>query len=172
MNAAMPPAFWALATACSANDVLPDDSGPYISTMRPRGRPPKPSATSSAIEPVGITSTGTRVSSPRRMIEPLPNWRSIWSSADSRAFSLSPARSTLVLVFPAIWGLPAGVRGLRAPSRTAQVVFVVVPPVIPGGSVDTLRVATDISAGTASRGPVRGDFTSYRPRHQQPWALR
>src|SRR5690606_36352613 len=29
----------------------------------------------------GMTSTGGRVSSPSRMIEPLPNWRSIWASA-------------------------------------------------------------------------------------------
>jgi len=28
MKAAMPPDFWALATACSATVVLPDDSGP------------------------------------------------------------------------------------------------------------------------------------------------
>ena len=114
MNAAMPPAFCALATACSATVVFPDDSGPYISTMRPRGRPPRPSATSSAIEPVGITSTGTRVSSPRRMTEPLPNCRSIWSSAVSRDFSLSPARSTPVLLFAAM-GTPCRVRGLRGP---------------------------------------------------------
>ena len=46
-----------------------------------------PSATSRAIEPVGITSTGARSSLPSRMTEPLPNCRSIWASADSRAFS-------------------------------------------------------------------------------------
>src|SRR3954451_22851309 len=48
-----------------------------------------PSATSSAMDPVGMTSTGARPSSPRRMIDPLPNWRSIWLSAASRAFSRS-----------------------------------------------------------------------------------
>ena len=48
-----------------------------------------PSATSSAIEPVGITSIGTRTSSPSRMTEPLPNCRSIWASAVSSAFSRS-----------------------------------------------------------------------------------
>ena len=121
MNAAMPPAFCAFATACSATVVFPLLSGPYISTMRPRGRPPRPSATSSAIEPVGITSTGTRVSSPRRMTEPLPNCRSIWRRAVSRAFSLSPARSGLGLPFAAIEDSLPGLKGLRALSRTAQV---------------------------------------------------
>ena len=58
MNAAIPPASCAFAMACSARLVLPDLSGPYISTTRPRGRPPMPRATSSAIDPVGITSTG------------------------------------------------------------------------------------------------------------------
>ena len=46
-----------------------------------------PSATSRAIDPVGITSTGARSSLPSRMTEPFPNCRSIWARADSRAFS-------------------------------------------------------------------------------------
>src|SRR6187431_30223 len=57
--------------------------------MRPRGSPPTPSATSSAIEPVGMTSTGARSSLPNRMTEPFPNCLSIWARADSRAFSRS-----------------------------------------------------------------------------------
>src|SRR3981189_954572 len=48
-----------------------------------------PSATSSAMAPVGITPTGTRPSSPRRITEPLPNWRSIWLRTSSNAFSRS-----------------------------------------------------------------------------------
>ena len=66
-------------------------SSPGRRSRRPgrAGRPPMPRATSRAIDPVGITSTGTRVSSPSRMIEPLPNCRSIWSSAASSALSLS-----------------------------------------------------------------------------------
>lgn len=36
------------------------------------GRPPMPSATSSAMDPVGITEMGWRTSSPRRITEPLP----------------------------------------------------------------------------------------------------
>ena len=48
-----------------------------------------PRAKSSAIAPVGITSTGGRPSSPRRMTAPLPNWRSMWARAVSRAFSRS-----------------------------------------------------------------------------------
>ncbi len=37
MKAAMPPSFWASAMMWSASVVLPDDSGPKISTTRPRG---------------------------------------------------------------------------------------------------------------------------------------
>ena len=40
-----------------ASVVLPDDSGPKISTTRPRGIPPMPSAASTASEPVGMTAT-------------------------------------------------------------------------------------------------------------------
>jgi hypothetical protein len=38
----------------SASDVFPDPTGPNSSTMPPRGRPPMPSAESSAALPVGI----------------------------------------------------------------------------------------------------------------------
>ena len=61
-----------------------------------------PSATSSAIDPVGITSTGARASSPSRMIAPLPNCCSIWVSAASRDFSLSPFFGAPALSFGAI----------------------------------------------------------------------
>src|SRR4051812_13135100 len=50
--------------------------------------PPTPSAMSSESAPVGIASTRTAASSsPIRMIEPLPNWRSICESAPFRAAS-------------------------------------------------------------------------------------
>src|SRR5215469_9356426 len=124
MNAAMPPAFCAFARACSATVVLPLLSGPYTSTIRPRGRPPRPRATSRAIEPVGITSTGTRACSPSRMTEPLPNCRSIWTSAASRALSLSPALSGA--------DLPLG--AMRTPCR-----------VVVRFRSPTLRATTDIS---------------------------
>jgi hypothetical protein len=39
MKAASPPAFWASAMMCRPRVVLPLDSGPKISTMRPRGNP-------------------------------------------------------------------------------------------------------------------------------------
>ncbi len=56
--------------------------------MRPRGMPPMPSARSSDSAPVGMASTLTCApSSPMRMTEPLPNWRSIWVSAPCRAAS-------------------------------------------------------------------------------------
>src|SRR3954451_1996756 len=89
MNAAMPPEAWALATACRATVVLPEASGPYTSTTRPRGRPPTPRAMSRATEPVGITFIATSGESPRRMTDPLPNCLSIWARAMSRALSRS-----------------------------------------------------------------------------------
>src|SRR5215212_10137851 len=50
-----------------------------------------PSARSREIDPVGITWIGTRVSSPRRITEPLPYCLSIWASATSSALSRSSA---------------------------------------------------------------------------------
>src|SRR5215217_1858863 len=76
---------------CRARVVLPLDSGPKISTMRPRGTPPTPSARSSARAPVGIEATFWGSSSPMRMIEPFPNCRSIWDTAASMALLLSNA---------------------------------------------------------------------------------
>ena len=77
-----------------------------------------PSATSSAIAPVGITSIGARASSPSRMIEPLPNCRSIWASAVSRDFSLSPGLPP-ALSLPAM-DTPVGVKGfLSGPTLRA-----------------------------------------------------
>src|SRR6516164_5639989 len=67
-----------------------------------------PRATSSEIAPVGITSIGARLSSPRRMTEPRPNCRSIWASAVSRALSLSPTLPGLSM--PAM-GAPVGIKG-------------------------------------------------------------
>src|SRR6266487_3415022 len=56
--------------------------------MRPRGSPPTPSAMSRPSDPVGMTRTsGAGWSSPRRMIEPLPNCFSIELTASSIAFS-------------------------------------------------------------------------------------
>src|ERR1051326_9046634 len=66
--------------------VLPDDSGPKISQMRPRGNPPTPKAASSEIDPLEMTLTGTSASfEPSRRIEPLPNCFSIWPRAVSKA---------------------------------------------------------------------------------------
>ena len=59
--------------------VLPDDSGPKISQIRPRGKPPTPSAASSEMEPLEMTATRTTASlEPSRRMEPLPNCFSIW----------------------------------------------------------------------------------------------
>src|ERR1039457_553754 len=78
---------------------LPEDSGPYNSTMRPRGRPPMPSAMSRASAPVGIDSMFMCRFSPMRMIEPLPNCFSIWPSAASRALARSSVAITVSLFF-------------------------------------------------------------------------
>src|SRR5439155_6583078 len=51
--------------------------------------PPMPSATSRAIEPVGIAATWLTGLSPSRITEPLPNCLSICASARSSAFSRS-----------------------------------------------------------------------------------
>src|SRR5918999_5041934 len=59
--------------------------------MRPLGTPPTPSARSSARAPVEIEATLRSPSSPMRMIEPLPNWRSTCDTAASIALFLSPA---------------------------------------------------------------------------------
>src|SRR5918998_961332 len=92
MKAQMPPIFWAFARTWYSSVVLPDDSGPNTSTMRPRGRPPTPRARSSESAPVGTAATRTAAaSSPIFMIDPWPNCRSIWPSAffsaDSRAWA-------------------------------------------------------------------------------------
>ena len=48
--------------------------------------------------PVGITSSGARISSPRRITEPLPNCFSMLARAASRALSRSPAMCRAFLV--------------------------------------------------------------------------
>src|ERR671927_216866 len=67
---------------------------------RPRGRPPTPSATSRAMEPVVMTAVCTTGRSPSRITEPLPNCLSICASARSRALSRSgPATMSATPVF-------------------------------------------------------------------------
>src|SRR5690606_19226330 len=61
--------------------------------IRPFGSPPMPSAMSSDSEPVEVDEiSATGLSAPSRMIEPLPNCRSICASAEASAFSLSHER--------------------------------------------------------------------------------
>src|SRR3954465_62739 len=62
-----------------------------------------PRATSSEIAPLGITSIGARVSSPRRMTAPLPCCRSICASAAVSAFSRSMPAIVRTLRFPGRW---------------------------------------------------------------------
>src|SRR5580692_4708875 len=72
--------------------VLPPDSGPKISTTRPRGNPPTPSAASRLIDQLGIMLTGTSTSRlPRRIMAPLTYCFSICAMADSRILLRSSA---------------------------------------------------------------------------------
>ena len=59
MNAATPPMACASARISRDSVVLPDDSGPKISMIRPRGTPPMPRAASSEMAPVGMASTSS-----------------------------------------------------------------------------------------------------------------
>src|SRR3954452_18422222 len=59
--------------------------------MRPRGRPPTPSARSSASDPVDTAPTDTAARSFIFITAPLPKFRSIWPSAVSSACSRSTA---------------------------------------------------------------------------------
>ena len=77
MKATTPPRCCASARTCWQSVVLPDDSGPKISVIRPRGMPPTPRARSRAIEPVGMKSTYCRSAEPSFMIDPRPNCFSI-----------------------------------------------------------------------------------------------
>jgi len=99
MNAAVPPIFCISAITCSVKVVLPDDSGPYTSTTRPRGKPPIPRAMSSPSEPVETTSMSSATwPSAMRMIEPLPNCFSICANAAARAFCRSFVSVTAMLL--------------------------------------------------------------------------
>jgi hypothetical protein len=73
-------AAWAWAMTWSARVVLPDDSGPKISTTRPRGNPPTPKAASMEMDPVGMTVTAWALREPSWSTAPLPNCFSIWIS--------------------------------------------------------------------------------------------
>ncbi len=77
-KAAVPPNFWHSAMTCRVKVVLPEDSGPKISTTLPLGNPPIPKAISKPSEPVEIASISRMTpASPSRITDPLPNWRSI-----------------------------------------------------------------------------------------------
>ena len=77
MKAAIPPFFCAAATAWRAIVVLPLDSGPKTSIIRPRGKPLPPRARSTERLPLEIPSIGTWESESRGMIDPSPNSFSI-----------------------------------------------------------------------------------------------
>ncbi len=90
MIAPVPPIRCASPNIWSAKVVLPDDSAPNNSMIRPRGMPPTPSAMSSANEPEGIVSTFCRGASPKRISAPSPNCFSTAAIASANARSRSP----------------------------------------------------------------------------------
>ena len=102
MYAQMPPLRCASATTWVARVVLPEPSGPKISTTLPRGMPPMPSARSSARAPVGTVSIDMEPLSPIFMTAPAPNCFSIWPRAMSRALvrSAPASRSPPLIVLP------------------------------------------------------------------------
>ena len=56
--------FCVSAIACNAIVVLPEDSGPKISVMRPFGYPPTPKALSNPTEPLEMTNIFVQVAHP------------------------------------------------------------------------------------------------------------
>ena len=101
-KAAKPPLRCASATTCKANVVFPLDSGPYTSTIRPRGTPPIPRAISRAKAPVEMCSIFKWVPSPSFMMAPLPNCRSIWVIAVSRDWFFS-----FIVLAPSVSAAPS-----------------------------------------------------------------
>ncbi len=99
---------------CSESVVFPDDSGPKISIMRPRGTPPMPSAQSRPIEPVGIASIPTFAVLPSVIIDSSPNFVLIeaiasWIVARVSIFLFSPESSLAAFfAFGFIGGCCAG----------------------------------------------------------------
>ena len=118
-NAAMPPAFWAFAITCKANVVLPEDSGPNNSTIRPRGRPQTPNAMSRPNEPVGMTSIFLVASpSPSLMIAPSPKSLRICAIAASRAEVFTLAASAFLAMMNLLSFLMSSLRRAHS-NRTA-----------------------------------------------------
>src|SRR5215204_2791560 len=118
MNAARPPSFCVSAMICRARVVLPLDSGPKISMTRPLGTPPTPRARSSARAPVEIEATLRCSSSPMRIIEPLPNCRSICDTAAPIALFLSCTTLRSVTRYP-----PPFLAPTTCSSRTVLVII-------------------------------------------------
>ena len=160
MNATTPPRACASARTCWQTVVLPDDSGPKISVIRPRGMPPTPSARSSAIEPVGIVSRTSFSRDPSFMIAPRPNCFSIVARAASTALLRSAvlrsaARSSVIAICPS---RSSSDPSDRSPERTLA------PPVDQACSVSSsttvrslrgLRITSTFCGGSDMRRQTR-----------------
>src|SRR5215510_11739359 len=153
MKAAMPPRRWASEMTWRARVVLPEDSGPKISTTRPRGNPPTPRAASSESAPVGMAGTSIFSRLPSRMIEPLPNCLSIWASAASIAFARSFLSSAIDVSFVLFVFAATG-----KPRADARILLVGVSR---GGPVDDEKIGRigerDLSPAGDAGGQRRSD---------------
>src|SRR5439155_16886659 len=100
--------------------------------MRPRGKPPTPSARSTAIEPVEMTSIFSSAAAPSFMIEPFPN-----------CFSICRIAWSIALVF-SVTAIPTSQRASR--KRTAPACYTPAPSAnttfepLPVGLVLALRL--------------------------------
>ena len=158
MKATTPPRAWASARTCWQTVVLPDDSGPKISVIRPRGMPPTPSARSSAIEPVGMVSRTCFSRDPSFMIAPRPNCFSIVARAASTALPRSAVVRVRPLVLPSspsVRHAPHPIHVDRSPERTLMAsagrsAFLRRRPRRPCRSLRGLRITSTFCGGSDS----------------------
>ena len=141
MKAAMPPARWAAATACSAIVVLPDDSGPNTSMIRPRGKPLPPRARSTERLPDEIPSIGACRSAPRGMIEPSPNSFSICASVFRSAGLSSRNAWPDLAAAPFLDALPSSSRDSLSLSFAALSSFFPIRPFTPANAVTMATIS-------------------------------
>ena len=148
----MPPLRCASATTCIASVDLPDDSGPKISTMRPRGKPPTPRARSSDNAPVWMASMPIVVFSPILMMDPLPNCLSMAANATSSAFSRSLLTVVLRFLPGSVADVEAGLHDLDCvDGHHTEGVLHGFPSDSPDGRMSVWRCSNDTSVTTNSR---------------------
>ena len=108
---------------------------------------------------------GHSVSSPRRMIEPLPNCRSIWGMASQCLLPVPPARSGLDLLFAAMGEKLSGLVRPAGISRTVQARLSFGPAGPPPAVIDGTRYASPLTflPGTVWHPAPRGYSWPFSP---------